>query len=113
MRWAVCTVPMATAILSRGADSAAIDKVSGPYPAKNPCRARSANSCQGLVTNAIDVITTMKLTKARWTSSLLPNRSPTRPHSGPVKAAIAGETPRVTPVHSAMSPISVTPSSRK
>ena len=37
----------------------------------------------------------MKLTSERWTSSLLPNRSPTRPQSGAVSAAIAGDTPSV------------------
>ena len=30
IRCAVCTVPIATATLSRGAESAAIDSVSGP-----------------------------------------------------------------------------------
>ncbi|MEZ5285285.1 MAG: hypothetical protein R2712_10855 [Vicinamibacterales bacterium] len=38
---------------SRGTDSAAIDTVSEPYPAKSPSSARSANSCHGAVTKAI------------------------------------------------------------
>jgi hypothetical protein len=51
----------------------------------------------------------MQLKSERWTSSLLPKRSPTRPHSGAQKAVTAGVTPRVMPVHRAISPVSVRP----
>ena len=79
---------------------------------ETPAGHAAQNRCHTFVTYAIAVMTMMKLMRERCTSSLLPNRSPTRPHSGPVSAAMAGETPSVTPVQRAMSPTSVTPSSR-
>jgi hypothetical protein len=38
-------------------------------------------------------MTTIKLMSDRWTTILLRKRSPIRPQSGAVSAAIAGETP--------------------
>ena len=71
-RCAIWTVPMARAICSRGTDSAAIDTVRAPYPAKTPSRARRAKSCHGAVTKAIAPLVRTKAVSERRTSTLLP-----------------------------------------
>src|SRR3954463_2845943 len=98
---------------SRGAESAAIVNVSDPYPAKNPCTARSASTCHGRCTNAIAPITTTKLTSDRSTMIFRPERSASLPQSGPSMAVKAGVPPRLRPDHMAISPTSSTPSNLK
>ena len=87
--------------------------VNGPYPATSPCSARSTKSCQGCVASPISVITNTQKNSERCTSSLLPKRSPTRPHRGAQAAATAGVTPSVKPVQSATARVSCTPSAWK
>ncbi len=53
----------------------------------------------------------MKAVSERMTSSLLPYLSPTRPQSGALIAVTVGVAPRIRPVHSVISPMSVVPSS--
>ena len=110
MRCAVWTVPIANAIRSLGAASAAIVSARAPYPANNPCIARSAKTCHASVTNAIAAMTITKLTSDRSIMILRPTRSASRPQSGDIRAVMAGVTPRLRPDHSAISPTSVTPS---
>jgi hypothetical protein len=72
--------------------------------------ARTVSTCQTLVTNAIAVNSTTKLTSERSTMILRPKRSPSRPHNGASIAVSAGVMPRLIPVHIATSPTSLTPS---
>src|SRR5215218_2927349 len=110
-RCAVCTVPIDWATRSLGDDSAAMARHSGPYPANRPWMARRAKRCQGCVTQAMAAMITTKLASERATRSLRPNRSARRPHAGASSAVIAGVTPSVKPVQSAIDPTSRTPSS--
>ena len=71
-RCAVCTVPMALAMRSRGAACAAIETASAPYPAKKPCSTRKPKMCHGRVTSPISTIVITKQTSDRSTRNLVP-----------------------------------------
>ena len=71
---------------------------------------RIASTCHTRVTYAIAANSTTKLTSDRSTMIFLPNRSPSRPHTGASSAVRPGVMPRLKPVHIEISPTSVTPS---